>query len=124
MFYVLIKVPSEICRPSKRFWIYSVQPWEWKSIIINHAQSSTTVLEEVHAPLANIILTPTKELDEGFKYLGFFLKPDCYRKADWGWLIQKIKARISFWVNRLLSRGGILVLLKVILELFMFYGIQ
>jgi hypothetical protein len=115
MFYVSFKVPSEICRPSNRFWIYSVQPREWKEIIINHAQSSTTVLiQEVRAPLANVIPTPTKALDEGFKYLGFFLNPDGYRKADWDWLSHKIEARISFCANHLLSRGGILVLLKVI----------
>jgi hypothetical protein len=64
----------------------------------------------------NIILTQMKGLEEGFKYLGFYLKPDRYRKKDWGWLIRKVEARISSWVNRTLSRGGHLVLLKSMLE--------
>lgn len=57
-----------------------------------------------------------KPLDIGFKYLDFHLKPDNYRKEDWTWLIQKFEARISFWGNRLLSRGERLVLIKEVLE--------
>jgi hypothetical protein len=34
-----------------------------------------------------------KNLDEGFKYLGFFLKPDRYRKDDWGWLIKESRGK-------------------------------
>jgi hypothetical protein len=29
----------------------------------------------------------------GFKYLGFQLKPNDYRKRDWQWLVDKIEAR-------------------------------
>jgi hypothetical protein len=66
--------------------------------------------------LLNIIPAQKKNLVEGVKYLGFFLKPNCYRKEDWGWLIRKVEVRISIWVNRTLSRGGRLVLLKAVLE--------
>jgi hypothetical protein len=31
-------------------------------------------------------------ISDGLKYLGFQLKPDCYRKEDWAWLIKKIEA--------------------------------
>jgi hypothetical protein len=48
--------------------------------------------------------------------LGFYFKHYRYRKEDWGWLIRKVEARISSWVNRMLSRGGCLVLLKSIVE--------
>jgi hypothetical protein len=33
--------------------------------------------------------------DEGMKYLGFYLKPNCYKVSDWNWLIQKIEKRIN-----------------------------
>eukprot|EP00253_Pinus_taeda_P034952 PITA_34952 len=50
-----------------------------------------------------------------FKYLGFWLKPDAYKKEDWNWLIAKIEARISHWSYRWLSRAGRLTLLKSVL---------
>ena len=62
-----------------------------------------------------ILAYPTKPLGEGFKYLGFFLKPNCYAFKDWMWLFQKVEARVSSWANRFLSRGGILVLVKAML---------
>jgi hypothetical protein len=27
-----------------------------------------------------------KPLDTGFKYLGFYIKPNCYTRGDWSWL--------------------------------------
>ena len=30
---------------------------------------------------------------------------------DWGWLVKKIKLRVTLWANHILSRGGGLVLL-------------
>ena len=36
-------------------------------------------------------------IEEGMKYLGFYLKPNCYRVADWNWMIQKIEKIISNW---------------------------
>lgn len=30
---------------------------------------------------------PLKSLDEGFKYLGFFLKPNKYCMIDWMWMV-------------------------------------
>jgi hypothetical protein len=30
-------------------------------------------------------------IDQGMKYLGFFLKPNNYRVVDWNWMIQKIE---------------------------------
>jgi hypothetical protein len=48
--------------------------------------------------------------------LGFNLKHENYIKEDWGWLIRKFEALLVIWVNRLLSRGGRLVLIKAVLE--------
>jgi hypothetical protein len=55
-------------------------------------------------------------LSEGFKYLGFFLKIDRYRSADWTWLLEKYERRINHWCSRWLSLGGRLVLTKAVLE--------
>ena len=63
-----------------------------------------------------ILAYPTKPLAEGFKYLGFFLKPNCYAFKDWMWLFQKVEARVFSWENRFVSRGGRLVLVKAVLQ--------
>jgi hypothetical protein len=58
----------------------------------------------------------TKPVDSGFKYLGCFLKPNCYTKSDWRWLEKKFDARISNWSHRWLSLGGRVILVKSVLE--------
>ena len=50
-------------------------------------------------------------LNQGFNYLGYFLKPSGYLVKDWHWLISKFEKRISHWTYRLLSMGGRLVLI-------------
>ena len=54
--------------------------------------------------------------DKGIKYLGFCLKPNDYKKADWRWLIGKLEKWILLWSHRWLSRDGRLVLIKSLLE--------
>ena len=68
-----------------------------------------------------IIPFSTVSITEGFKYLGFFLKPNCYSFEYWVWLYKKVEARISAWTNIFLSRGGRLVLLKVVLQSILVY---
>jgi hypothetical protein len=36
-----------------------------------------------------------KYLSEGFKYMGYFLKPYSYKVEDWRWLIEKFDCRIN-----------------------------
>ena len=55
-------------------------------------------------------------MDEGFKYLGFVLKPNAYSFKDWMWLYKKIEGRIGCWTYKFLSRGGRRVLLKEVLQ--------
>jgi len=55
-------------------------------------------------------------LDNGFKYLGFFLKPNNYEIVDWLWIFQRVEKRISLWAYRWLSLGGRLVLIKKVLQ--------
>eukprot|EP00253_Pinus_taeda_P023807 PITA_23807 len=50
-----------------------------------------------------------------FKHLGFWLKPNAYKKEDWNWLTTKIEARISHWSYKWLSRAGRLTLIKSVL---------
>ena len=51
------------------------------------------------------------DINKGFVYLGYFLKPSGYLVKHWYWLISKFEKRISHWTNRLLSLGGRLVLI-------------
>lgn len=54
--------------------------------------------------------------DEGLTYLGYRLKPNCYRSGDWLWLIERIEHRIGVWCYRSLSLGGRLILIKSVIE--------
>eukprot|EP00253_Pinus_taeda_P017324 PITA_17324 len=65
--------------------------------------------------MTNLFPFHLQPLASPFKYLGFWLKLDTYKKEDWSWLIAKIEARISHWSFRWLSRAGRLTLLKSIL---------
>jgi hypothetical protein len=62
-----------------------------------------------------------KDFDAGLKYLGFHLKPNCYKKEDWLWLIEKLEKRLNNWSFRWLSRAGHLILVKLVLEAIPFY---
>lgn len=55
-------------------------------------------------------------MELGMKYLGYFLKPNNYRVADWNWFVQKLEKIISNWSFKWLSMGGIMVLMKFVLE--------
>ena len=72
--------------------------------------------EEVITQARALIPVSTSLVDEGFKYLGFHLKPNSYSTQDWMWLYKKIESIIEMWTNRFLSRAGRLVLLKVVLQ--------
>eukprot|EP00253_Pinus_taeda_P006064 PITA_06064 len=49
------------------------------------------------------------------QFLGFWLKPNAYKKEDWNWLIAKLEARMSHWSYKWLSRAGRLTLIKSVL---------
>ena len=57
-----------------------------------------------------------ENITNGFKYLGYFLKPLGYKVNDWLWLIQKYERRINHWSHKCLSLGGRLVLVQVVLS--------
>jgi len=72
--------------------------------------------EEEIAMLKEFMPFEVKLVDNGFKYLVCFLKPNCYTKADWTWLEKKIEKRISNWSHRWLTLGGRFTLVKVVLK--------
>jgi hypothetical protein len=57
-----------------------------------------------------------KEMESGFKHLGYFLKPCNYLKSDWNWLLTKFEKRIGNETNRWLSLGGGYIMVKSVLE--------
>jgi len=61
-----------------------------------------TVLQAVDQ-VWNVVFSP---LDEGIKYLGFFLKSTNYRVSDWHWFLKKFEKRVLLWANKWLSMGG------------------
>ena len=77
--------------------------------------------EEVTTQEKYIIPVSISSMDEGFKYLGFQLKPNAYTTQDWMCLYKKIESIIAMWTNRFLSRGGWLVLLKAVLQRILVY---
>ena len=50
-----------------------------------------------------------------FKYLGFCLKPLGYRSSDWLWLVERFENKIKHWSFRLLTLGGRVILINVVL---------
>ena len=60
-------------------------------------------------------------LEDGMKYLGYFLNHNHYIKEDWLWLIRKVKKRIYHWLHRELSLGGRLILVKLVLDIILVY---
>ena len=64
----------------------------------------------------NIFCFNADKIEIGLKYLGFFLKTCRYYSKDWDWLVVKVEKRIKNWSFRWLSKGGKLILVKLVLE--------
>ena len=71
--------------------------------------------EHTKENIAAILPYKMEPLSVGFKYLGFYLKPLGYHVNDMRWLIKKFGQRIRNWTYRLISLGGILILVKSVL---------
>jgi len=86
-------------------------------MMISSSKSILIHAEKVLQPeIAEIFAIDGVPLGEGFKYLGFFMKPNSYRIRDWVWLWKRIEKKINHWVNRYLTLGGRLTLAKSVLE--------
>ena len=53
--------------------------------------------------------------------LAFFIKPLGYHAKDWHWLVEKFEKWILLWSNKLLSIGGRLVRIQVVLSIIHVY---
>jgi hypothetical protein len=53
-------------------------------------------------------------LDKVLKYLGFRLKRKSYVNKGWDWLMEKCEREMSNLISRWLSKGGGLVLIKLV----------
>lgn len=65
-----------------------------------------------------------KDLDDGFKYLGFHLKLNNYKLVNWFWLKKRIEDRISHWCNGWTSLGGRFILLTFVLQSMLVFWIS
>ena len=82
-----------------------------KSTLTTHLLS-----EDEEQELMTLFPFNIQRLDGGLKYLGFFLKPNDYRKQDWVWLLEKLKKWLKVWSHKWLSMAGRLVLVKAVLD--------
>lgn len=64
------------------------------------------------------------DVDEGLKYLGFYLKPNDYRKDDLKWLVSKIEKRLKVRCHQWLLRAGRLVMVKSVPEAIPIYWLS
>jgi hypothetical protein len=84
--------------------------WEKSSFhFANLQQQSLEQLKGIFPILSPISLP-------GLNYLGYFLKADSYKLADWNWLLAKIEKNIGHWCTRWISLGGWYTLIKSVLE--------
>jgi hypothetical protein len=86
---------------------------------INEGKSSLTtnmLTKEEHLAFRKHFPFEENKLDDGLKYLGFFLKPNDYKKKDSKWILKKLEKRLNIWSHRWLSHVGRLVLVKSMLE--------
>ena len=88
-------------------------------MLANHSKSSIILSRTtVHESQLALQLFPysVHPLDQGLKYLGYWIKPISPKIADWIWLVAKLEKRLNIWSHRYLSRAGRLVLIKSVLE--------
>jgi hypothetical protein len=85
--------------------------------------SFNNLIDDIKAQAKIIFPMKTCVLDQGVKYLGFFLKPNDYEYEDWTWLYNKVEAKFSMWCNTWLSHEGRLVLVKAVSEIILVYWI-
>jgi len=117
-----------LCSGSVEEWIYLNllldSFYRASSLDINVKKSCfiyRNVEEKVLQEIIEVFGVSSSYLDDGFKYLGYFLKPNSYKVADWLWLVKKFEKRITLWAYRSLSMGGRLVLIKVVLHNILVY---
>lgn len=74
------------------------------------------VLTKIMSELKKLFQFKFEQMEDGFRYLGFNLKPDNCCVKDWFWLIKRIEKRITYWSYIFLSMGGSLTLINETLQ--------
>lgn len=86
---------------------------------VNHRKSQL-IMEGFNRHEKSLIISilpfDVNNMENPFKYLGLWLKPNVYKKQDWNWLVAKIEAKITHWSYKWLSRAGRLTLVKSVLQ--------
>jgi hypothetical protein len=77
---------------------------------------ATGARETILSELKTLFGIDFRDLEAGFNYLGYYIKPSSYKAKDWSWLYEKFERRIQHWCNRCLSMGGRYILIKAVLE--------
>lgn len=72
--------------------------------------------DEQFRDLAALFNLKRAPLQVGLTYLGFIMKTLNYTVEDWSWLIIKYRNKLNIWSTKWLSRGGRLILVKVVLQ--------
>ena len=87
-----------------------------KSMFLNNGLEGS-ILDQIK----NIFPFEVQDLENGFKYLGHFLKPNNYLKEDRWWILRKVQKGIGHWCNKWLSLGVRFILVKYFLENILVY---
>ena len=66
--------------------------------------------------LLNLFPFNSGPIEEGFKYLGFVIKPNGYGPKYWKWMMKYVSRKINSWAFRYLSLGGRMVLIELVLQ--------
>eukprot|EP00253_Pinus_taeda_P017522 PITA_17522 len=105
----------EDCRTPKRILDLFLKS---TGLCINERKSTLTcsgLSRELVRRVELVLNFEVKSLEDSFKYLGFFFKPDNYRIKDWHWILAKLESKLKHWSYKWLSRAGRLVLIKYVL---------
>ena len=82
-----------------------------KSVLIPYG-----IPQEQLAPIHALFPGQLGNFENGFKYLGYYIKANNYHTSDWHWMLRRVDHRIRSWCNRFLSIGGRLTLLSSVLS--------
>lgn len=96
--------------------LFIARPRVWKSVNTSLHFTLITSLIRLSASLILPSHTRCCPMDQGFHYLGFFLKPNYHRIEDWRWLLKITEGKVHNWCYPWLSIGGRLTLIKSTLE--------
>ena len=110
----------ELCALDDILNIFSKETWMdiniGKSMVIPYLLS-----REEERVLSELFPFHTVHFEEGIHYLGFFIKPNYYRKQDWAWLLEKLDKWLKLWCHPWLMRADRLIMIKYLLDAILVY---